>query len=321
MRVRLIIPVLLAGFLGLLPAHSEDSARQAIEKALPYLEEEGTWWIEKKDCVSCHHTSFFVWAKDLALEQGFAIDRDTLDGQREWMWNSFLEEIEADPDNPDSKPKPGEVKGDRNVEGVSQFLVSASQSAAPEEVIQRLVEVVKSNQGENGHWSPGGQLPRQERSKTETQWASNQWAELALAAHGEEPERKTETWKEGVPAVTSEWWMLNLLLRPSNPHSLKNLLDRQKEDGGWSWKTGEPSDPSGTGQALIALGRAGKTGEHAAAVARARQFLVETQDEEGHWKTLNTKDRSDATRVSNFWGTAWAVIGLLESSASEVTGD
>lgn len=307
----------LCAFIGVSAVHAAEPATspvsKAIEKALPYLEEEGTWWIEKKQCVSCHHTSFFVWAKDLALAAGFDVDPDRLDEQREWMWKSFLEEIQPDPKRPNNQPKPGEVQGDRNVEGVSQFLVSPSADKVSPDVLAQLVEVVTSNQGEDGHWSPGGQLPMQDRPKVETQWASNQWSELALKVRGVNLEKPGETWKDGVPALTSEWPMLNLMIRPQNPHSLENLLRRQNEDGGWSWIEGEPSDPSGTGQALIALGRSGKAKDHLDAVSRGQQYLVSTQAEDGHWETMSTKKREESTRVSDFWGTSWAVIGLLET--------
>lgn len=308
MKSTLTILVLSAGI-----ASAADLVSDAVEKALPYLEKEGAWWIENKKCASCHHTTFLVWAKDLALEAGFAVDPDLLDEQREWMWTSFLDEVKPNPKNPDSKPKPGEVNGDRNVEGVSQFLVSPSAAEAPENVLESLREIVFSNQDEDGNWKPGGQLPRQDRPAIETQWASNQWAELALKHGGVELARPTQSWKDGVPSVTSEWQLLNLLLRPKNPHTLAYFLKRRNEDGGWSWKEGEPSDPSGTGQALIALGRSGNAKNHPEVVRRAQEFLIKTQTSEGFWETKGTKDREEVTRVSKFWGTAWAVIGLLET--------
>ena len=290
-----------------------DSVSGAIENALPYLGKEGAWWITKKKCVSCHHTTFLVWAKELALAADFSVDPAVLDEQRKWIWTSFLGKIKPNPKTPDVQPKPGEVNGDRNVEGVSQFLVSPSANKAPDSIIESLKKIVVSNQDKQGNWSPGGQLPQQDRPKVEIQWTSNQWAELALKSKATEPIHPTHTWKEGVSSLTSEWQMLNLMLRPKNPHSLANLLKRQNEDGGWSWINDEPSDPSGTGQALIALGRTGNAKDHPEAVRRAQQFLIKSQTGDGYWETKGTKDRDETSRVSNFWGTSWAVIGLLET--------
>ena len=285
--------------------------RFAVENALPYLEEEGTWWIEKKKCASCHHTSFLVWAKELALASGFPVDKKNLAGQRDWMWASFLEEVEskegAEP------PKEKELEGERNIEGVSQFLISPAVAGIPEEDRKRLLEIIRKKQTKEGDWKPGGQLPRQERPAKETQWVSNQWALLALESSGEKPAKPAATWEDGVPAVTSEWQMLNLLRRPENRITQKNFLQLQNEDGSWSWKKGESGSPSATGQALIALGRSGLGKSHPQVVRKAQQYLIASQEESGHWETMSTKDRSESTRVSDFWGTAWAVIGLLES--------
>lgn len=282
-----------------------------MEKALPYLEEEGTWWIEEKECVSCHHTALFVWAKDLALSAGYTVDPGPLTQQREWMTSSFLEPVKPNPKAKEVVIKEGEINANRNMEGVAQFLLSPSSKATTAEVRQTLLQAIASNQDEQNNWKPGGQLPRQKRPEQEIQWTSNQWADLALQGTGHHPETVGTTQKEGTPATTTEWYAMNLLLHPG-AESAELLLERQNEDGGWSWIDGDPSGPLGTGQALFALGRSGTAKDFPEAIRKAKQFLVSTQSEDGRWKTLSTKNRSKTTDVSDFFGTAWATIGLLE---------
>ena len=265
--------------------------------------------MEKKKCASCHHTTFFVWAKDLALQSGHKLDKDLLKEQRTWLIDSLLKERKPDPKKPDSV-KPGELIGDKNIEGVSQLLVSPVAEHIPGESKQQLVNIITSNQSESGNWKPGGQLPRQERPEKETQFTTNQWA---LLAAGEALETAAEIGKTSDSNVSTEWFAMRVILNPEDETSVKALLDRQNKDGGWSWKDGEPSCPMGTGQSLLALSKCKTSVDLSKAMHRGRSYLTDTQDAEGHWETLSTKDREETTEVSNFWGTAWAVIGLLES--------
>lgn len=290
---------------------AEAEVDEAVQRSLSYLEEEGAWWIAKKECVSCHHTTFLVWAKDLAAEAGFEVDPVVLDEQRKWMVEQFLSPVEVDADA-EEKKDPDERKGDRNVEGVSQFLVSPSARFFSDGEREALLELVARNQGDDGNWSPDGQLPRQQRPQLETTWVSNQWADAALRGTSREPENQIVTWKVGTPAKTTEWYAMNLIGYP-NGKSIEQLLRRQNEDGGWSWMPGEGSDPLSTGQALFALARSEVARGHPEVIRRAHRFLVATQAEDGRWETMSTKDRSESTRVSDFWGSAWAVIGLLET--------
>src|ERR1044071_1914839 len=52
--------------------------RKAVERSLPYLEREGVAWIEKHDCISCHHVSFLLWSHNAAKSAGIAVDQAKL---------------------------------------------------------------------------------------------------------------------------------------------------------------------------------------------------------------------------------------------------
>ncbi len=293
--ISILFPIFLATELW---ADRTDPTLAAVERALPWLEEEGVWWIEEKKCASCHHSSLFVWAKDLALEAGIGLDEPNLKVQREWVWDSML--TVKDPE-PGSDRKEEVAAGELNVEGVSQLLLSASADQIPPEAKALLVEVIRKNRNDSGTWKANGQLPRQKRPMEETEAVSTRWA---LAALGEE-----EVPRSSQPAVSTEWYAINSVI--SGEAGI--LAARQNEDGGWSWKDGEVSDPMATGQALFGLARSSDPSEYAEEMKKGRDYLTSSQSEKGFWETFSTKDRKKKSRISNFFGTSWAIIGLLES--------
>ena len=71
-----------------------------------------------------------------------------------------------------------------------------------------------------------------------------------------------------------------------------------------------------TGMAMYAIQTSNTESDFESAMARATQFLISTQKTNGSWDVpgtkTNTKDRP--TPTANYWGTAWAVIGLLEKA-------
>lgn len=127
--------------------------------------------------------------------------------------------------------------------------------------------------------------------------------------------------RKAAPGITAQSLALHLVIahefgEPARRDALlRELLGRQRADGGWGWVKGNNgSDAFATGQALYALGLLGRDGTDPA-VRRARGFLVRTQDEDGSWQVpqeaVNTRRRS--LNVYTYWGTAWATIGLLQT--------
>jgi squalene-hopene/tetraprenyl-beta-curcumene cyclase len=187
---------------------------------------------------------------------------------------------------------------------------------------------VTALQKEDGTWHAGGQLTYQRRPEEETHHISTAWAALTLREVEvredavEQAQEPLKTWwsEEG---ESLEWLLVRLLLAEQQGLGdpaplLAEVLASQNDDGGWSWLLGEDSDALATGQALYTLAQRTQTSEDGTevreAAARGREYLLTTQEEDGTWPTRSTLKREEGPiPVSTYWGTGWAVVGLLEA--------
>lgn len=294
------------------------SILSAVERSLPYIAERGQWWIDRKKCISCHRTTFSIWAVSAAADAGLDVNDDQLQDWIDWSYDSLL--------TPDDDGNPVATK---NLDGVAQLLfVTRGQSQKPERLAQRrqLAAFLQAGQQDDGSWSPAGQLPSQKRPKPETTWVTTGWADYYASAEelpAAHRERAAVFLKAQPPATSTERLLVEYLISPpaAQPQILQTLLQEQNEDGGWGWLRSQDSDAMATSQVLYALA-------HAAAATtstereRAVQYLLSQQQEDGRWKVKGTKknkqDRIEET--SSYWGTCWAVIGLLESARQGTSG-
>ena len=79
------------------------------------------------------------------------------------------------------------------------------------------------------------------------------------------------------------------------------------------WIADESSDALATGMSLYALGQTGPSSSPE--ITKAREFLRGSQLESGRWDVPGTKTsaKGNSTPTSTYWGTAWAVVGLLST--------
>lgn len=311
--------VLLFATIGALPEAQPTTIqiRETVQRSIPYIEKQGLWWIEKKKCVTCHRGGTMIWSLSAAKQNGFTVS-DRLEEWRDWAIEKSL-----------SKNDKGKVVGLGNREGVAQILLSIDLGPLKSEQAanrKKLAALLRDGQRPNGSWKAGGQLPFQKRAKSETDHVSTMWLALALLVEGVDDENRQivenalQHIQSGSPGKSVEWYATRLLLAVQNKNTtlrdqfVERLREQQKPNGGWGWMLADESDALGTGMALYALVRAGVDSK-APVIQKAQQFLVSTQRDDGSWPVKGTKEKKKGSveETAVYWGTTWAVIGLVES--------
>ncbi|MEM8734491.1 MAG: prenyltransferase/squalene oxidase repeat-containing protein [Planctomycetota bacterium] len=326
------------------------SPEEIASRALDYLRKEGQRWIDRRECVSCHQIPAMVWSLNVAKQNGLPVEANEVDELAEWSTDylHFVEtkdRAEAECDdvlqkNTDTMAAlllalPQYGGKEKEVEQEQPAAESCDAEKAPKPGTNWRKQFTASliqNQNEDGSWDPKGQLPSQKRDPEETRRASTLWITIALLQEGipqndfrfgaalDLIDNTTQTdWE----AESAEWWAARLLLsrelgQTSQQKRIRDaLVSKQQDDGGWGWLLADESDALATGLVLYALKNTGAEDDSSEsvqdAIRSATKFLAKTQQANGSWKVPGTKknSRNRSVPTSNYWGTAWAVIGLL----------
>lgn len=295
---------------------------ETVRRALPYLKRAGETWIEKRQCVSCHQVPFMLWSLAAAEANGFDVDEKALSQAQAWSTEltSFVKpEKKVDLDENATMAA--------NIDTMNGLLLAIDPSvdvSAPgnPDWRSRFTTALIENQNEDGSWKACGQLPAQKRPAVETSQVTTMWTLLALAQNKVTAKDRlaVDALIDNASPESTEWWVARLLLANEREEEdakwRSELLARQNQDGGWGWRTEDESDALATGMALYAIIHTTPDMEaNREVISTARSFLIETQRPDGSWAVPGTKKatRKKPTPTSNYWGTAWAVIGLLET--------
>ncbi|MCC2672082.1 MAG: Ankyrin repeat-like protein, partial [Armatimonadetes bacterium] len=103
----------------------------------------------------------------------------------------------------------------------------------------------------------------------------------------------------------------------------RDLLEDQRDDGGWSQLPGKGSDAYATGQVLIALHDGGGVPASHGAFSRGTVYLIITQQQDGSWRVPKRTPAAQQYFETSFPhgkdqfisvpGTAWATAALALS--------
>ena len=289
------------------------AAENTIQSGLQYVRNAGEAWMKKRGCVSCHQIPSMIWAHEAAKSKGAEVPAQRM---TEWKtWSTKVKNFVKPPQKADCDE---DATMAANIDTMAAMLLAIPKVDSAN-WRKTFASKLAAEQQANGSWRACGQLPAQHRPVNETHATTTLWVALSLAQEGTPFDRDAAMeFVDGVTNPTStEFLAVRMLVAESLLEAAtvkweEQLLRLQNGDGGWGWRSDQPSDALGTGYALYALARAGGNAE---AISRARKYLTMSQGSDGRWKVPGTKElaKGKPTATANDWGSAWAIIALAES--------
>jgi len=297
----------------------------AIDRGLAFLARDAIAWKEEHNCVSCHHAALVVWSMREARLRGRAVDEPVLADLTKWIAESGDGKFAME--RPAAAPKAFSAKA---VWFALALGADPEPDAASKEGMKLLLKTVKSEQTENGSWSPWPETrPPIFGSSDESMTALAALALQPSAAAGDDSARAVrdkavrwldETKSDDDPqSVAMRLVLWRRLGRPAEEREplVRRIKERQNPDGGWSQARDMASDAWATGQALYALAHAGVSPDDPM-VTRAQAFLVAAQRKDGSWPMSSRPVKPGGQGAKSLIpitgaGSAWAVLGLVRS--------
>lgn len=345
MLPRLALAVILAALLARTlradePAISQDDLRAAIHKSLPLLTKAAVGHrTERKQCFACHNQGVPIFALTAARARGFEIDKEELATQLKFIADFLAKNRE--------NYLQGKGQGGQADTAGYALATLAAGGWKPDETTAAVTEYLLLRHKDEDHWINTSNRPPTEAGPFTTSYVALRG--LDAFATPEQNDRtdsrrqQVRDWLLKATAADNEDRVFRLLAlkQADAPHcdieaAAKDLLARQRDDGGWSQlDSGEleaatKSDAYATGTALVALHQAGDLPTSDAAYQRSLRYLLKTQEADGSWRVTSRSKPFQAYYESGFphgndqfiscaasgWAT-WALVLGCENKTDE----
>jgi ankyrin repeat protein len=262
------------------------SARAAIERSLPLIQEADVTFFRKSGCISCHHNSLTAMAVALARARGIRVDEEIAANQLQ-AFGSYVESWRERALQ--GTPIPGDA------DTTSYVLVGLSaENYPPDEGTDAQVRILLRQQLVNGAWHVTAYRPPIESNDIEVTALSIRALQVygmkSLRVESERAIHSASAWlRAAQPALTEErvFKLLGLswigAAKAELQKAARGLIAERRPDGGWAQIPSLASDAYATGQALVALEQSGMLTANDPVYKRGVDFLLKTQLADGSW--------------------------------------
>jgi len=274
-----------------LNSRRENSIKSAVQGSIPLIQQADASFARKAACVSCHHNSIAAMAIGAARRSGFQVDEKIaaqqvkvnvfgLEKLRENIRQNFLFPV-----------------GDFFAPSILSYILVGlhAEEYQPDLNTDAVAMFLKSRQSPDGWWAyPAGDsrppLCSDYIGQTALSMRALQlYAPKVHKAAYDQSVQLAARWMAKAQARNNDdrgWRLIGLAWagkdKDATQKAMRELLAKQRPDGGWSDLDSLESNPYATGKALVALQTAGLAVSDAA-YERGVQFLLKTQQDNGSW--------------------------------------
>ena len=301
-------------------AESRTNPREAISRALAVTQPVAGKFLHNGGCSSCHSQYLNGMAVGAARSAGVKTEPalENEDTRATLILRGSLQEAFFEAQEP----------GDSS-EAVGFALLQLASAGVPQSLaIDSMVHHMAAMQRKEGDWQTfEGRPPIESGEFGQTARAIRALRSFPIPARKEEFEQRIQraaAWVEKAEPLTTEDRTMQILGLVWAGHTapagrVKELVGKQRTDGGWGQTDYHQSDAFATGEALWALHESGMTSSDPV-YRRGVDFILRTQQEDGTWHVVSRSFGFQPYFQSGFpyeqdqWisqaGTAMAVIGL-----------
>ena len=344
----LLLALLAAAASAAEPTVTQEELKAAIMKSLPLLTKAAVGHREqRKQCFACHQQGVPLFALTAAKANGFAIDEAELATQLEFI-AGFLKK------NREQYLQGKGQGGQADTAGYALVTLAAG-DWKPDETTAAVTEYLLLRHKDQDHWGNTSNRPPTEASRFTTSFVALRG--LSVFATPEQKERtaarkdQVRDWLIKTTPRDTEDRVFRLLAfgevdapQADVAAAAKELLSKQRDDGGWAQldrddsdksddpEQGQPdaaeaSDAYATGTALVALHTAGGLVTSDPAYQRGLRYLLKTQLDDGSWHVASRSRPFQTYYESGFphgadqfiscAASGWATWALVLACANE----
>jgi len=304
----------------------------AAQRSIAILETASAGSAERRTCFTCHSQAHPALAIVEAKRRGLRIDEANLANQLrhtvEHLDRGRIDYLE------------GRGQGGKSDTAGYALWTLRSGSVSASETTAPVVGWLLSQQLDTGNWKRSSDRPPSEASHFATTYVALKGIvdhdqvcppdgnTENLVSRTANPIMRARNWLLNTPAVDTEdrvFRLLSLRLVAASDSIIaaasQELLDSQREDGGWSQTETMKSDAYATGTAMFALHQTEQLTANAPAYRKGLDYLLKSQHADGSWHVTSRSRPFQAYYETGFphgkdqfistSATAWATLAIL----------